>query len=52
MAFYDWNKDGKKMFKMTLEYNIFKACADDDGNKNIFNSDDGFEEYDEFLNRK
>ena len=33
-----------------LEYNIFKACTEDeDDNDELFDSDDDFEEYDEFL---
>lgn len=51
MAFFDWNRNGKLDAQdMFLEYNIFKACTeDDDDNENIFDSDDDFEEYDEFL---
>ena len=51
MAFFDWNKDGKiDMQDAFLEYNIFKACTEDeDDNDELFDSDDDFEEYDEFL---
>ena len=51
MAFFDWNRNGKiDAQDMFLEYNIFKACTeDDDDNENIFDSDGDFEEYDEFL---
>ena len=51
MAFFDWNRDGKiDMQDAFLEYNIFKACTEDeDDNDELFDSDDDFEEYDEFL---
>lgn len=51
MAFFDWNGNGKTDAQdMFLEYNIFKACTEDDNeNENIFDADGGFEEYDEFL---
>ncbi len=51
MGFFDWNKNGKiDAQDMFLEYNIFKACTeDDDENENMFDLDDDFEEYDEFL---
>ena len=51
MAFFDWNKDGKiDMQDAFLEYNIFKACTEDEfDNEELFDSDDDFEEYDEFL---
>ena len=51
MAFFDWNKNGKMDAQdMFWEYNIFKACTEDDeDNDDLFNSDDDFEEYDEFL---
>ena len=51
MAFFDWNKDGKiDMQDAFLEYNIFKACTEDeDDNDELFDSDDDIEEYDEFL---
>ena len=49
MAFFDWNKDGKiDMKDAFLEYNIFKACTEDE-NEDTFDLDDDFEEYDEFL---
>lgn len=48
MAFFDWNRNGKTDAQdMFLEYNIFKACTEDD--ENIFDTDDNFEEDDEFL---
>ena len=50
MAFFDWNRNGKiDAQDMFLEYNIFKACTEDDENENILDSDDDIEEYDEFL---
>ena len=51
MAFFDWNRNGKiDAQDMFLEYNIFKACTEDENeNENMFDSDDNFEEYDEFL---
>ena len=51
MAFFDWNKDGKiDMQDAFLEYNIFKACTEDeDDNDELFDSEDDFEEYDEFF---
>ena len=51
MAYFDWNRNGKiDAQDMFLEYNIFKACIEgNDQNESLFNSDDGFEEYDEFL---
>lgn len=51
MAFFDWNRNGKLDAQdMFLEYNIFKACTEDgDDNDDLFDSDDGFEEYDEFV---
>ena len=51
MAFFDWNRNGKiDAQDMFLEYNIFKACTEDeDDNDELFDSDDDFEEYDEFL---
>lgn len=51
MGFFDWNKNGKiDAQDMFLEYNIFKACTeDDDENEITFDLDDDFEEYDEFL---
>ena len=49
MAFFDWNRNGKiDAQDMFLEYNIFKACTEDES-EDIFDSDDDFEEYDEFL---
>lgn len=49
MAFFDWNKDDTiDAQDMFLEYNIFKACTEDD-DENIFDSDGDFEEYDEVL---
>ena len=47
---YDWNRNGKiDSQDMFLEYNIFKACAeDDDDNDNLFDADDEFGE-DDFL---
>ena len=51
MAFFDWNKDGKiDMQDAFLEYNIFKVCTEDEyDNDELCDSDDDFEEYDEFL---
>ena len=51
MAFFDWNRNGKiDAQDMFLEYNIFKACTEDeDDNEELFDSDDDLEEYDEFL---
>lgn len=52
MAFFDWNRNGKMDAQdMFLKYNIFKACTkkDDDEKEDMFDSDDDFEEYDEFL---
>ena len=38
---------------MFLEYNIFKACMEDeDDNDDLFDSDDDFEEYDEFFDEE
>ena len=49
MAFFDWNRNVKlDALDMFLEYNIFKACTADE-KEDIFDSDDDFEEYDEFL---
>ena len=47
---YDWNRNGEiDSQDMFLEYNIFKACTeDDDDNDNLFDSDDEFGE-DDFL---
>ena len=51
MAFFDWDGDGKRdILDDFLEYNLFKACMeDDDKNESIFDSDDDFAEYDEFM---
>lgn len=51
MAFFDWNKNGKiDAQDMFLEYNIFKACTeDDDDNDDMFDSDDEFDEDDDFF---
>lgn len=51
MAFFDWNGNGKMDIQdMFLEYNIFKACTqDDDENENMSDSDDYFGSYDEFF---
>lgn len=51
MAFFGWNRNGKiDAQDMFLEYNIFKACTENDNDDdNLFDSDDDFEEYDEFL---
>ena len=52
MAFFDWNRNGKiDAQDMFLEYNIFKACTEDE-KEDIFDSDDDFEEYDEFLDEE
>ncbi len=44
MAFYDWNKDGKKDIQDDfIEYNIYKACTEDENdNDDLFYSDDDF----------
>lgn len=40
MAFYDWNKDGKKDFADDyIEYNIYKECTKDDDNSNSHTND-------------
>lgn len=54
MAFFDWNRNGKLDAQdMFLEYNIFKACMEDeDDNDDLFDSDDDFEEYDEFFDEE
>ena len=51
MAFFDWNKNGKiDMQDAFLEYNIFKACTEDNDYKDdLFDSDDELEEYDELI---
>ena len=39
MAFYDWNKDGKKDFVDDyIEYNIYKECTKDNDNNNGYSS--------------
>ena len=39
MAFYDWNRDGKKDFVDDyIEYNIYKECTKDDNNSNSYSS--------------
>ena len=39
MAFYDWNKDGKKDFVDDyIEYNIYKECTKDDDNGNSYSN--------------
>lgn len=39
MAFYDWNKDGKKDFVDDyIEYNIYKECTKDNDNSNSYSS--------------
>ena len=39
MAFYDWNKDGKKDFvDHYIEYNIYKECTKDNDNSNSYSS--------------
>ena len=49
MAFFDWNYDGKTdMQDEFLEYNIFKACTEDEDNDDLFDSDDEFNEDDFF----
>ena len=49
---YDWNRNGKiDSQDMFLEYNIFKACTEDE-KEDIFDSDDDFGEYDEFLDEE
>ena len=54
MAFFDWNRNGKLDAQdMFSEYNIFKACMEDeDDNDDLFDSDDDFEEYDEFFDEE
>lgn len=51
MAFFDWNGNGKlDALDMFLEYNIFRACIEDDhDNDDLFDSDNELGEYDEFL---
>ena len=45
MTIFDWNQDGKiDMQDDFLEYNIFKACTEDDDNGDLFDSDDEFDE--------
>ena len=48
MTFIDWNMDGKiDMQDEFLEYNVFKACIENDandGNDDLFDSDDEFDE--------
>ena len=46
MAFFDWNRNGKiDAQDMFLEYNIFKACTEDeDDNDELFDSDDDFDD--------
>ena len=49
MAFFDWNRDGKiDMQDAFLEYNIYKACTEDEDNDDLFDSDDEFDEDDFF----
>ena len=45
MAFFDWNRDGKiDMQDAFLEYNIYKACTEDENdNDDLFDSDDEFD---------
>lgn len=55
MAFYDWNRNGKTdMQDMFLEYNIFKACTEDDDEEDeyAFDSYEDIDELDEFLDKK
>ena len=48
MAFFDWNRNGKiDAQDMFLEYNIFKACTEDDNNDLLY-SDDEFSKDDFF----
>ena len=49
MTIFDWNQDGKiDMQDEFLEYNIFKACTEeDDDNGDLFDSDDEFDDFDE-----
>ena len=50
MAFYDWNRDGKKDFADDyIEYNIYKECTKDKDNDDLFGSNDEFDE-DDFFN--
>ena len=53
MAFFDWNRDGKKDgLDNYLEYRIFKDCfEDDDDNDEALDLDDDFEEYDEYIDK-
>ena len=49
MAFFDWNRDGKiDMQDAFLEYNIYKACIEDEDNDDLFDSHDLFDSDDEF----
>ena len=49
MTIFDWNQDGKiNMQDDFLEYNIFKACTEDeDDNDDLFDSKEGawYEKY-------
>ena len=49
MTIFDWNQDGKiDMQDDFLEYNIFKACTEDEeDNDDLFDSDDEFDDFDE-----
>ena len=43
MAFYDWNKDGKKdVYDDFIEYNIYKQSVKNDNNYSNNNSGCGF----------
>lgn len=46
MAFFDWNRNGKiDAQDMFLEYNIFKACTEENSkNEEVFGLDDDFDE--------
>lgn len=44
MAFFDWNQDGKiDIQDKFLEYNIYKACTEDEDTDDLFDSDDEFD---------
>lgn len=41
MAFFDWNHDGKlDMQDSFLDYNIFKACTEEEKDNNLFSTDE------------
>lgn len=47
MAFFDWNGNGKKdMADDFIEYNIFKACFEEE-NEEVDEFDELFDDFDE-----